>query len=73
MPAQRGHRSENLEWWSIDDFIKSWFMPFSATYRERRGTEPDNLFQMLSKHSGEDGRPFGVYRYVIETRKALAH
>jgi hypothetical protein len=55
------------------DFVESWFMPFSATYRERRGIEPDNLFQMLSKHSGGDGRPFVVYRYVIETRKALAH
>jgi hypothetical protein len=33
----------------IDDFVKS-------------GTEPDNLFQMLSKHSGRDGRRFGVYR-----------
>jgi len=31
------------------------FMPLAAICRERSGTEPDNLFQMLSNHSGGEG------------------
>jgi len=54
-----------------DFILKSWFMPQAAAYEQRRGTEPDNLFHMLSKHSGGDGRRFGVCRYIIETCKAL--
>jgi len=35
-------------------------MPQAAAYEQRMGSEPDNLFQMLSKHSGGDGPLFGV-------------
>jgi len=52
------------------DFIPgTCFMPQAATCRERRGTEPDNLFQMLSNHSGGDGRRFGVQSYATKTRR----
>jgi hypothetical protein len=44
----------------LDDFVKNWFMPRSAAYEVRRGTEPDTLFQTRSKHFGGDGRRFGV-------------
>jgi len=44
----------------FDDFVKSWFMPQTAAYEQRSGGGPDTLFQTLSKHSGGDGRRFGV-------------
>jgi len=52
----------------IYEIAKSRLMPQAATCRERRGTEPDNFFQMLSNHSGGDGRRFGVKRYAIKAR-----
>jgi hypothetical protein len=44
-------------------------MPQAAAYELRRGAAPDNLFQMLSKHSGGDERRFGVQSYSIEARR----
>jgi len=44
-------------------------MPKTGVYGERSGSKPDNLFQMLSKHFGGDGRRFGVQRDVIEARR----
>jgi hypothetical protein len=61
MPAMMLERGEEIlgPFWVVlcgaekhDDFVKSWFMPFSATYRERRGAEPDNLFQIRFLRSG---------------------
>ena len=43
-------------------------MPQAAAYEERRGAEPDTLFQILSKHFGGDGRRFGAQRKFIEAR-----
>jgi hypothetical protein len=46
-------------------------MPQAATYEQRSGGEPDTLFQTLSKHAGGDGRPFGVWRHLFESARAL--